>query len=335
MKTKLLAIEADKPNLEILQEAVAIIKKGELVAFPTETVYGLGADAFNPKAVAKIFKAKNRPGDNPLIVHISDLSQLKDIVSTVPKSAKIFMKKFWPGPLSIVFHKHKNLPRKTTAGLDTVVVRFPKHEVAKKLIELAGTPIAAPSANLSGRISPTRAEHVLADLNGKIPMILDAGSIEYGLESTVVDCTEKKPIVLRPGSITLEMLKDCVPGTRVSTDSETSRSPGTKYKHYAPLTPILLFTGTEQKTEVAIKEYLKGKGEGVVLLWHSGDFSYLENNYQLSSNSFEAAPLLFSTLREADLLTSKTIIIQGYSNDDIAVAIMNRLQKAATEIIEV
>jgi L-threonylcarbamoyladenylate synthase len=315
--------------------AADLIKKGELVAFPTETVYGLGADALNPKAVAKIFKAKNRPGDNPLIVHISDLKQLKDIVSTVPKSAKIFMKKFWPGPLSIVFHKNKSLPKATTAGLDTVVVRFPKHEVARKLIELAGTPIAAPSANLSGRISPTRAEHVLADLDGKIPMILDAGSIEYGLESTVVDCREKKPVVLRPGSITLEMLQACAPSTRLALNTEELRSPGMKYKHYAPLTPVILFTGPDSKTEMAIKKYLKDIRGDAVVLWHSGNFEYLEQNYKLSSNPYEAAPQLFSTLREADLLTSKTIIIQGYSTDDIGAAIMNRLQKAATEIIEV
>jgi len=335
MKTKLVAIDANAPNLKTLQIAADLIKKGELVAFPTETVYGLGADALNPRAVAKIFKAKNRPSDNPLIVHISDRDQLKDIVSTVPKSAKILIKKFWPGPLSIVFNKNKNFPHETSAGLDTVVVRFPKHKVARKLIELVGSPIAAPSANLSGRISPTRAEHVLADLNGEIPMILDAGSIEYGLESTVVDCTKKRPVILRPGSITLEMLQASVPGTRLTLDTDESRSPGMKYKHYAPLTPVILFTGPSSKTEVAIKKYLEETNRDVVVLWHSGDFEHLQQNYRLSNNPFEAAPELFSTLREADSLTSKTIIIQGYSNDDIGAAIMNRLQNAATEIIEV
>jgi L-threonylcarbamoyladenylate synthase len=335
MRTKLLVLDPEQPELEIIQAAADLIKKGEVVAFPTETVYGLGADAINPRATDKIFKAKNRPNDNPLIVHISDPKQLKNIVSTIPKSAKLFIKEFWPGPLSIVFHKHKNLPGITTAGLNTVVVRLPKHEVARKLIELAGTPIAAPSANTSGRISPTRAEHVLEDLDGKIPMILDAGSIEYGLESTVVDCTEKKPVILRPGSITLEMLKKIVPSTRLADEDETPRSPGMKYKHYAPITPIILFTGPASQTAKAIKERLQTINNDAVVLWHSGKFDHLEHNYRLSSNPFEAAPMLFSTLREADPLPAKAIIIQGYNNDDIGAAIMNRLQKAATEIIEV
>jgi len=335
MRTKLVAIDPNQPDPELILKAANLIKAGELVAFPTETVYGLGADAFNPKAVVKIFKAKKRPEDNPLIVHISDLKQLKDIVANIPKTAKVFMKVHWPGPLSIVFNKNKNLPPQTTAGLNTVVVRFPKHEVARALINASGTPIAAPSANLSGKISPTRAEHVQEDLAGVIPLILDAGSIEYGLESTVVDCTEKKPILLRPGSITLEMLRSSVPSTRVSKGDEKHRSPGMRYRHYAPITPIILFIGSETKTEKSIKKYLADKEDDAVILWHSGDFSKHKHNYRMPRNPYEAAPLLFSTLRSADPLPAKMIVIQGYNTDEIGAAIMNRLEKAASEIIDV
>ena len=313
-----------------------MIRDGKLVAFPTETVYGLGADAMNPKAVRKIFKVKNRPTDNPLIVHVSDLKQLKEVTSHVPKVAKLFMNAFWPGPLSLVLPKNKLLPSETTAGFDTVVVRFPKHPVALALIKAAGTPIAAPSANLSGKVSPTRATHVIDDLQGKIPLIIDSGEIEYGLESTVLDCTTLVPTVLRPGSVTIEELRKIVPKTETISLDSIKRAPGMKYRHYAPEVPITLFVGSPQNTAKAIYEYVKERGQdSVVVLWHSGDFASLPNNYRLPTNTYEAAPLLFHTLRTADIPQAKRILIQGYKAEEMGVAIMNRLEKAASSIVYV
>ncbi|MCA9360471.1 threonylcarbamoyl-AMP synthase [Candidatus Kaiserbacteria bacterium] len=336
MKTRVINLNDSSANPEDIIFAAELIKSGQLVAFPTETVYGLGADAMNPVAIEKIFKVKNRPTDNPMIVHIYHTDQLKQVVAKVPKTAHQFIKEFWPGPLSIVFSKNINLPESTTAGLDSVVVRFPKHPVAQALIEAVGSPISAPSANLSGKVSPTRAEHVLEDLNGKIPLILDAGEIEFGLESTVVDCTSKIPVVLRPGSITLEMLKKVVPATVSATTKESPKSPGMKYRHYAPDVPITLFTGNHIATAKAILEYIsKHDKDSVVVMWHTGNFSQLPNNYRLPVNNYEAAPLLFHTLRTADIPTAKRILIQGYDSDGIGVAIMNRLEKAAEEIIRV
>ncbi len=336
MWTKITKIEDLPKQLDSIKEAGKMIRDGKLVAFPTETVYGLGADAMNPKAVKKVFKAKNRPVDNPMIVHISDLKQLKTVAGKVPKSAKLFMKAFWPGPLSIVLPKNEELSDVVTAGLDTVVVRFPKHPIARALINESKTPIAAPSANLSGKVSPTRAEHVEEDLQGRVSLIIDGGEIEYGLESTVVDCTSNKPTILRPGSITIEELRRIIPETQSSNSKTTIRSPGTKYRHYAPEIPITLFVGSPQNTAKAISESVTKHGENsVVVLWHTGKFSSLSHNYRLPKNTYEAAPLLFHTLRTADIPKAKRILIQGYKTEEMGVAIMNRLEKAATKIIEV
>ncbi|MCB9810137.1 threonylcarbamoyl-AMP synthase [Candidatus Nomurabacteria bacterium] len=336
MKTIVLKVSEPSASSEDILYAASLIKEGKLVAFPTETVYGLGADAMNKEAVKKIFQAKNRPSDNPLIVHISDPKQLKPIVGKIPKSAHLFMDAFWPGPLSIVLPRHKELPGEITAGFNTVVVRFPKHPIAQALIKAAGTPIAAPSANLSGKVSPTRAEHVLQDLNGRIPLILDGGEIEYGLESTVVDCTSKNPIVLRPGSITIEMLKKIVPKTTDNKTLSEPKSPGMKYKHYAPDVPITLFNGNPLDTTKAMEEYItKSNPEKLVVLWYAGDFSNLPHNYRMPANTYEAAPELFHTLRTADLPSAERILIQGYDTEGVGMAIMNRLEKAASEVIQV
>ncbi len=331
MNTQVLPVSEESIKL-----AATLITQGEIVAFPTETVYGLGADALNPIAVEKIFIAKNRPADNPLIVHISDLSQLSLITSGIPAHASTLIKTFWPGPISLVLPKHPNLPQITTAGHNTVVVRFPAHPVAQALIQAANTPIAAPSANTSGRVSPTKAQHVLDDLNGKIPLILDDGHIEYGLESTVVDCTSNIPTVLRPGSITLEMLKEIIPQTYDAKETDSTRSPGMKYRHYAPEAPIMLFVGEPVITSKAIQDYLMDiETNTVSIIWHTGDFDVQPKNFKLPTRAREAAPLLFETLRKADAPSVARIIVQGYSTNDVGAAIMNRLQKAAHEIIKV
>jgi L-threonylcarbamoyladenylate synthase len=333
MATKIVKIPKKGSVDKIINEAAKLIRSGKLVAFPTETVYGLGADATSPKAVLKIFDAKNRPADNPLIVHISDVKQLEGVVKSIPKSAQKLIDKFWPGPLSLVLPRHPDLPPITTAGLDTVVVRYPSHPIAQKLITASKTPIAAPSANLSGKVSPTRAEHVVADLDGRVSMIIDAGSIEYGLESTVVDCTSRTPEILRPGSITYEMLIEVVPTIKQYKTGKKIKSPGMKYRHYATDIPIILFTGNSKSTARTIKNYLKENDDSVVLLWHDGGFGDLSLNHQLPSNSYEAGPLIFDALRTVDGSAGK-ILIQGYDKEGIGAAIMNRLEKAATEIIE-
>jgi L-threonylcarbamoyladenylate synthase len=329
-------VKCDKLNEQDpnLLQASELIKSGDLVAFPTETVYGLGADAFNAKAVKKIYKAKKRPADNPLIVHISSETQLPLVASHIPKHAKKLIEKFWPGPLSLVLPKNSNLPPETTAGLDTVVVRYPNHPIAQSLITNSGTPIAAPSANISGKVSPTRVDHVIDDLYGRVPLIIDGGNIEYGLESTVVDCSGKEPIILRPGSITLEMIKELIPNTRNLTESDRQNSPGMKYRHYAPAVPITLFSGPSTSTKEAIAKYIKDKNpDEIVLIWHLGKFNHLPNQIQLPTNAFEAAPELFHSLRTADKIGIKEILVQGYDDDGVGAAIMNRLNKAATDIV--
>jgi L-threonylcarbamoyladenylate synthase len=336
MKTAILKISDPEKQSDMIDYAAKLLQEGQVVAFPTETVYGLGAIVSDEGAIKKIFKAKSRPADNPLIVHISKESQLKEVARKLPKKAKLLIKEFWPGPLSIVLPKHASLPNIVTGGLDTVVVRFPSHPIAQSLIKAVGEPVAAPSANTSGRVSPTKAEHVLEDLDGKIPLIIDSGEIEYGLESTVVDCTTKDTIILRPGSITIEMIKKIIPSIRVHETGDKQSSPGMKYRHYATDAQIILFRGETNNTSRAIKKYLaENNCKNSVLLWHSGNFPERSTNHRLPANSYEAGPLIFETLRESDKKETREILIQGFSEEGIGQAIMNRLEKAASEIVDV
>lgn len=319
----------------MIGEACSLLNSGQIVAFPTETVYGLGANAFDRKAIAKIFVAKNRPADNPLIVHISNQKQLGNIIKNVPAKARQLMDSFWPGPLSLVLPKHENIPSITTGGLDTVVVRHPKHPIAQALIQAAGFPIAAPSANLSGKVSPTTAEHVLEDLSGRIPLIIDGGPSTYGIESTVIDCTTDPFVILRPGSITYEQLKEVVPDILPRSNETTSRSPGMKYRHYSPAAPVILFNGTTEATATAIQKYLQEhEKESVALIWHNGDITNDIEKRKLSHKSKEAAPRLFETLRSLDETHPDIILVQGYEETNLGAAIMNRLRKAASIIID-
>jgi L-threonylcarbamoyladenylate synthase len=335
MKTIVQKVGTDEEIKSAAFEAAQFIRSGEIVAFPTETVYGLGADAGNADAVAKIFTAKDRPADNPLIVHIHDIAQLDDVVANIPPTAARLMEKFWPGPLSLVLPKKDTVPDITTAGLDTVVVRMPNHPVAQAIIRASGVPIAAPSANRSGRVSPTCAEHVLADLDGRIPLIIDGGPTVFGLESTVVDCTTEPLVILRPGSITYDMLKLVVPDILNATDQHPQRSPGMKYRHYSPNAPVILFTGPTEKTARAIIDYVSShQNLSLAIVAHS--HITVSPNVQtciLSSQTDIAAPQLFSALRSLDQLHPTEILVQGYQTNGVGAAIMNRLEKAATTII--
>ena len=249
MKTIIKKIDKNQIDTEIIAEAGKILERGGLVAFPTETVYGLGANALNEEAARKTYEAKGRPSDNPLIVHIADIQALDEIVESIPERAKSIAEKFWPGPLTLIFEKSGVVPLGTTGGLQTVAVRMPEDEIARALIRAGGGYVSAPSANVSGRPSPTSAEHVAEDLDGKIDMIIDGGNVDIGVESTIVDMTVEPPMILRPGAITKEMLEEVIGEVAVdrTTLSETSdaapKAPGMKYRHYAPKAQLVIVSG--------------------------------------------------------------------------------------------
>lgn len=328
---KTLIRSADDASIEA---AIHLLEQGEVVAFPTETVYGLGADALNENAVRRIFAAKDRPTDNPLIVHVAEPGDAEAYAADIPPVATTLIEHFWPGPLSLVLPKTSTIPDRTTGNLPTVVLRCPAHPVAHTLIKRFGRPIAAPSANRSGRVSPTTAAHVLTDLTGRIPLILDDGNIEYGLESTVVDCTEDTPLLLRPGSITLESLRSVIPNLSLPPTTAPPRSPGMKYRHYAPSTPVTLYRGDRRKTTAAIAAAVAQEPD-VAVLWQSDRPLAARLVRQLPAEPTDAAPELFEALRAADAIPAARILVQGYSNSGIGAAIMNRLEKAASEIVDV
>ena len=311
MKTKVLK------RTEI-KEAAAIIKRGGLVAFPTETVYGLGANALDAKAVAKIFAAKRRPADNPMIVHVSAVEQVVPLVQGVPKKAELLMRRFWPGPLSIVFPKSRRVPDIVTARLDTVVIRMPSNPVARELIRKSGVPIAAPSANSSGRPSPTRAGHVIEDLNGRIEAVIDGGSCQKGLESTVIDVRTAVPTILRLGSLPIEKIEKVIGRVRIAGKKSRVRSPGMKYRHYAPKAELFLIEGTATRVAARVRSLQKAlekEGRKVKVL----------SKAELSAHS------LYERLRhtEADVLITGAVEEKGLGR-----AVMDRLRRAASKIIK-
>ena len=249
---------------EDIRRAGQLLRQGGVVAIPTETVYGLAADATNPQAVQKIFEAKGRPQDNPLIVHIASLEELPALVRQVPDAAKKLAETFWPGPLTMIFYKSEKIPAETSAGLDTVGIRMPQHLAARQVIQAAGVPLAAPSANRSGRPSPTTAEHVMNDMKGRIDAVLDGGPCQVGVESTVVDMTGDVPRVLRPGAVTREQILRVLGSVEVDSavfhevaPGEVVRAPGMKYRHYAPKAPVLLFEGAPDATARAIEQQMQ------------------------------------------------------------------------------
>ncbi len=346
MKTQLIKVTSKNKN-EVLTRAAELIKKGEVVAFPTETVYGLGANAFDENAVKKIFIAKGRPSDNPLIVHISDLKQLNELVETVPPKAKQLMKLFWPGPLTIVMKKSAKVPMCITAGLNTVAVRMPSNKLALELIKKAGVPIAAPSANSSTKPSPTMAKHVLFDLDGKIPMIIDGGNCDIGVESTVIGLAGEKPVLFRPGRVTLEELRKVLgevdyPKSITPSSSNAKlilSSPGMKYKHYAPKAELTLveakIKGDKKELDFTTEVETFALNENPELI---GVISFtkrtgFENEFFFNKDIDLYARELFSSLRELDERGVEKIIVEGVSDSNLGLAVMNRLRKAASKII--
>lgn len=314
-----------------IRRAAALLCAGELVAFPTETVYGLGADALNGEAAARIFAAKGRPADNPLIAHIAGESGLAGLIALEPCAcARALMRAFWPGPMTLIFPKSPRVPREVTAGLDTVAVRMPSHPVARALIRAAQTPIAAPSANRSGRPSPTTAAHVLEDMEGRIPLILDGGPCEVGLESTVVDVTGARPRILRPGGVTLEMLEGVVGDVDVDEGvlhqlqaGSQARSPGMKYKHYAPKGEVTIVTGPRAAQEIA-RLYDAADGRAAILAFSQADYG-ARRVYRLKNAPGE----LFAALRQLDEDGMETIYAEDVPTTGVGLAVMNRLMRAA------
>ncbi len=342
MKTLVEKIDVDNIGKQQIAAAARLIQQGGLVAFPTETVYGLGADALNPLASKRIYEAKGRPSDNPLIVHIADFADLEKIAKEIPKKAWILGEQFWPGPLTMIFQKKECVPLETTGGLDTVAVRMPNHPIALALIKASTGFIAAPSANASGRPSPTLAEHVYLDLEGRIPMILDGGPVGIGIESTIVDFSEAAPVILRPGYITKEMIQEVIgevsmdPGLEHSNSAVPPKAPGMKYRHYAPRADLILVEGQQENVISAINHFLEearmqGKKAGVIGTDETCGL-YKEGIIKSIGTRKETAVIakhLYALLREFDDLDVDIIYSESFSREGIGQAIMNRMIKAA------
>ena len=356
IKTEVWRIDPASPDPVLMAKAGRLLKEGQLVAFPTETVYGLGGDALDPMASEKIYSAKGRPSDNPLIVHIADLDALYKIASDVPEKALVLAKECWPGPLTMIFNKTDAVPYQTTGGLDTVAVRFPDHPVALALIREGGGYVAGPSANTSGRPSPTRAEHVYEDLNGRIPLILDAGEVRIGLESTIVDFTEEIPVILRPGYLNQTRLREILgevkmdPGLVHPDDKRRPKAPGMRYRHYAPKAAMTVVRGEREKVVTAISGLTEsaldaGRSVGLLLTEETaedvreklGD-SEIAGDRRLMpvitvighrDSEDEIAHNLFAALRDFDAAGVDEIYSEAYETPRLGDAVMNRLLKAA------
>lgn len=343
-QTLVLKVDSQKPEPEKIRIAADIIKKGGLVAFPTETVYGLGADALNPKAVLALFEAKKRPLDNPPIVHVGKIEEVYRLVKLVPQKAETLMERFWPGPLTLILERSEIVPSVTAAGLDTIAIRMPRHNVALALLRESGCPIAAPSANLAGKPSPTSAEHVLEDLDGRIDAVLDAGPTNIGVESTVLDLTSSPPQILRPGGTPYEDLKRVLGTVEIHPVAvadreihvEKARSPGVKHKHYAPKAEVVVVEGETRKIVKKVKELAeqnaqKGLKVGVLATDETaanyGD--YVTKSLGSRSDLATIAKNLFRLLREFDMEKVDVIIAEGVPLQGLGLAVMNRLRKAA------
>ncbi|MFP4523534.1 MAG: L-threonylcarbamoyladenylate synthase [Candidatus Nanoarchaeia archaeon] len=311
MKTKIISIDQKNPQEDRIKKASEIILKGGLVAFPTETVYGLGANAFDEKAIAKIFTAKGRPQDNPLIVHISNKKDIYKLSSNVNEKCLNLIEKFWPGPLTIILKKSDLISKKVTAGLDSVAIRMPTNKIALELIKKSTVPIAAPSANKSSKPSPTRATHVLDDLNNKIDAVIDAGEVDIGIESSVLDLSGKTPQLLRPGKITKKQIEKVIGKVEEKTKTKRPKSPGMKYKHYSPNAKVIIISSKKEKETIQKKEPYKK----IKLLSYSDETTMAHN--------------LFHDFRECDKEGIQIILVQSIKEKDFGQAIMNRLKKAS------
>ena len=343
MDTIIEKVDPEHIDTDVMEQAGKLIAEGELVAFPTETVYGLGGDALDPDASRKIYAAKGRPSDNPLIVHIADFDDMKRVAREVPEQAKKLADAFWPGPLTMIVWKSDAVPEATTGGMQTVAVRMPNHPVALELIRRSGCLIAAPSANTSGRPSPTEAQHVAEDLSGKIAMILDGGPVGIGIESTIIDLTEEQPMILRPGYITPEMLLEVLqeevvidPGIIAADDTRKPKAPGMKYKHYAPKAEMIIVDGAQDAVihkinELTAAKRAEGKKVAVIATDETKDRYDAQVILSMGKRADEdaIAQHLYKILRECDELDVGEIYSECFQTPRIGQAIMNRLLKAA------
>ncbi|HEY9062603.1 MAG TPA: L-threonylcarbamoyladenylate synthase [Pseudobacteroides sp.] len=343
MKTIIKSIDKNNIDIKDIDEAASILREGGLVAFPTETVYGLGAKALDHKAVGKIFSAKGRPSDNPLIVHVSDVDMVKGLVKEIPRLALKLMEEFWPGPLTLIMEKSSSVPEIITAGLNTVAVRMPAHPIALKVIERSGVPVAAPSANISGRPSPTEAVHVIEDLMEKVEMIIDGGSSQIGLESTVLDVTVSPPMILRPGGVTLEQLKEFVGEVDIDKailanyqDDVKPKSPGMKYTHYSPKADVIIIEGNikacvEKIRELAEDYVKKGVAVGILATEQTKERYTIGIVKSLGDRERPdtIASNLFKGLRCLDNEGVGVILAEAVEYGGVGLAVMNRMKKAA------
>lgn len=337
METKIFKIDRNNIDETVMEHLGRIIASGGLVAFPTETVYGLGANAFDDEAVKSIYVAKGRPSDNPLIVHFADVDSIKTAVSELTEDAKLLLSVFAPGPLTVILKKSDKISKTVTAGLDTVAVRIPSDEIARELIKNAGVPIAAPSANLSGKPSPTTPKHVIDDMNGRVDAIIEGGDCSVGVESTVIDLSGNTPTILRPGGVTYDEIKELIPDTVIDRhilksvkEDEKPKSPGMKYKHYAPDADVTVVEGESEKVKKKIDELLF---ENKTL--KCGVMTATDNEYNADlvicagTNNKEYAKNLFRVLREFDENGIDVVFAEFSNNDGYGLAVKNRLYKSA------
>ncbi len=334
MKTQLTQIDKHNPAPALVEQAGKLLASGALVAIPTETVYGLAANALDEQAVSGIFVAKGRPQDNPLIVHIADIGELAALVQSIPPKAMALAQAFWPGPLTMILRRAEQVPRIVSAGLDTVAVRMPSHPVALAVIRAAGVPLAAPSANRSGSPSPTTAAHVMHDLGGVIPLVVDGGACQVGVESTVVSLVSQTPVILRPGAVTKEQLERVVGAVTVDSgvlhrvdDSVKASSPGMKYKHYAPRAKVIMVEADSD----AYCNYVNSKPDAFALCFEE-DIPKLEINYVnygAQEDASAQARMLFFSLRELDRLGADTVYARAPKKTGVGLAVYNRLLRAA------
>ena len=333
-KTLLIEVNPAEPDQQVINRAADVLRRGGLVAFPTETVYGLGADALNPDAVKKIFSAKHRPIDNPMIVHVAALEDLKFLTENISTESIPLMKQFWPGPLTLIFRKSGQVADAVTGGQETVAVRMPRNIIALALIRALGHPIAAPSANLSGRPSPTTGRHVLHDLKGKIDMILDGGPVEVGVESTVLDLSQHPPAILRPGAVTREELEPLIGKVVMAANRKLlNRSPGTLHRHYSPRARVTLVEIADQKTidRLIARRAKKGSKVGILTRQTQSLHSSMDVVVRPMPQDLKVyAMRMFAVMRELDELGVDEMIVEKVEENGIGAAIMDRLRRAAS-----
>ncbi len=344
-KTQVIKVNSARPEKEAIALAASLLHEGKLVAFPTETVYGLGANAFDPAAIDHIFEAKNRPTSDPIIVHIHDLSQLDDISVNIPDITWKLARIYWPGPLTLVLERNKRIPANVSAGLDTVAVRMPDHSIPQTLIQVSGLPIAAPSANLFARPSPTTADHVYSDLKDRVDLILDGGPCTIGLESTVLDLTQDPPVLLRPGGTPLESLRQVIPGIqflpkylKISADQAPAASPGMLSKHYSPQAKLVLFTGNRSEAiakMIRVAHSMADSKNTVGVMIPAEDEPFFEGAPVIRQLLGSQADLLqishnlFAAMRDLDAQSVDVILIRDMGSEGLGLAIWDRLVRAS------